>query len=1017
MAKSCLCGATSFFALMISAPALGQEKTDPSTATPAPTEASRTAAAAAADDIVITGSRIRRAGFDTLQPAIVQDRQTIERRGITDIGQLLNEQAAFSIPSSAPVGPGENGPNVGQTQVNFLGLGSSRTLTLVNGKRFVSSNSVSNLTAPGLQVDLNTIPVALVERIETIAVGGAPVYGADAIAGTVNIIMRKRFEGIEASAQTGIAPDYGDAFRFRGSLVAGTNFAEGRGNIMAAFDYTVSDGLLYSDRPATAGRGYAFQSPPAGSPFSQVLYRDVRVAVTNDNGLALLSSRRGVFATNGAGARLDPSNPGSPLAQFDAQGNLVAYNPGTATGNPVFYSGGDGRNVTLSRGLNHDVERLNATLFTSYDLSDNVRARAEGWYYRSTITELVNEGWYQGSAFGGGNSLTNFGQGPVPVLLTNPFVTASTRANLSRQLDRNGDGLPDNNIDTNGDGVADAPGFFVDRAFGSFQDGAPATATQSLYRLVGQLEGDFQLGSSKFNWDAAITYGRAKSTGSTERVVRPRFNQAVNAVRDPTTGNIVCADPSFGCVPLNVMTGSPDRAALAFVTAPDEPVAVNTQLDITVNVSAGLFKLPAGIVNLATGVEYRRETARYTPSVPDRQGLFDTQTLPIRGGFHTREAYAEILVPLLDAEMGIPLVEQLQFEGALRRVDHSVAGGAWTWTAGGRYKPVADLELRGNYTRSIRSPSITELFLPTTTIQILARDPCDARFIAQGNFPARRQAACAAAGLPANFRSLISDATQRGTSSGNPDLRNEEARSWTVGAVLRPSFVPRLQAAIDWISIDIRNGIQTLGGEAILQSCYDSATYPDEPVCSSFTRGPDGQITSIRTGFVNVASLRYAGLLSTLDYTIPLAGDLSLILHADYNYTDRLVQTVGAANPRQLDGELGNSKHRVNASALLTNGLFTFFNQVRWLSSAVFDSTDGPSTRDVRGVPAWWVWNSAVGVNVGKNFSLQLNVDNLLNRKAPFGTPIIFGATGGSFLAYYEGIRGRYASLTARMRF
>lgn len=675
--------------------------------------------------------------------------------------------------------------------------------------------------------------------------------------------------------------------------------------------------------------------------------------------------------------------------------------------------------MAYNRSLANDVKRLNANLFASYDITDDVRLKMEGWFVRSKSTALAREGQYQSALISGTNSLTAFGQGPVPVLLSNPFVTASTFATISRAIDFDRNGVADNNVDTNGDGVSDAPGFFIDRNFASIQGGLRTTASQTLYRLVAGLDGDVSIGGSSFAWDVGMVYGRARSSSSELRVAGARFAQAVNAVRDPVSGAIVCADQSNGCRPLNPMVSASamDPAAIAFVTARYEPVSVNSQFLASANISGPLFRLPAGEVKMGLGLEYRRERASFDPGETSRMGLFYATENPSGGGFNTREAYGELLIPLIGPALDIPLVHRLEFEGAARIVDNSFAGSDVTWTAGGRYQPIPDVEFRGNYTRSIRAPSITELFLPEVQVAILARDPCDRRFINQGNFPSRRAANCAAAGITQPFQSRLSDTTLQGLSSGNPNLKNERARSWSIGTVLRPSFLPRFELAADWIDVRIADGIETLSGEALLEACYDSATFPDEPVCDSFTRASNGQVTTMRTGYVNVGRIQFAGLNVTANYLLNLDRLGSLGFRVDYSYVDDLTFTIGAQNPRQRAGEVGNSKHRVNATMTWAKGPFSVSNQLRWISGTAFDTRDSATTRDVARYPAWWTLNSSIGFDIDKRFSLQLNIENVFDRRAPRASPLLFGTSSGGLLTYYDGIRGRYASLTARVKF
>src|SRR3954447_14247636 len=250
-----------------------------------------TTGAPPAGTIVVTGSRIPRPNFDTIQPATVLSSQAIEQRGFVDAADALNELPQFGIPGSSPVGPGQGGAfGTGQSFVNFLGLGSQRTLVLVNGRRFISSNTASifGAAAPGEQVDIAQINTKLIDRIETIAVGGAPIYGSDAIAGTINIVLKHDYQGFDVDAEDGWS-NQADAHNWRVRALAGHNFLGGRANVTASVEYNKGNGFVYNDR-ARLANGLFYDTCPPGSQFNQCLYNDVRVNATVPGGVPLVGS-------------------------------------------------------------------------------------------------------------------------------------------------------------------------------------------------------------------------------------------------------------------------------------------------------------------------------------------------------------------------------------------------------------------------------------------------------------------------------------------------------------------------------------------------------------------------------------------------------------------------------------------------------------------------------------------------------------------------------------------------------
>ena len=379
--------------------------------------AAASAGAPAAGSIVVTGSRVPKPNFDTVQPSTVLNSQAIEQRGFVNAADALNELPQFGIPGSSPVGAAQGGAfGSGQSFVNFLGLGSQRTLVLINGRRFISSNTASIFgpTSAGEQVDLGQINSKLIDRIETIAIGGAPIYGSDAIAGTINIILKHDYQGVDIDGQYGWAEHgsfagssvgYGNghAPNWRVRALAGTNFSDGRGNVTVSAEYNKGGGLVYNDRKVTATSLFYGKCNP-GSQFQQCLYPNgPRVNATTTGGVPLVGG--GFFGT-AFGLSPTQSNqlnfpaifgsifgvsipPGSTFnAQngsgtnliFDPAGNLIpadyGVNPGGSAPSAftLFASGGNGYAYIYDTSQElTDTLRYNVNLLTHYDLTDNVR--------------------------------------------------------------------------------------------------------------------------------------------------------------------------------------------------------------------------------------------------------------------------------------------------------------------------------------------------------------------------------------------------------------------------------------------------------------------------------------------------------------------------------------------------------------------------------------------------------------------------------------------------------------------
>lgn len=994
--RSVLHGAVSFLALSFTAHAIAQEAREPSPA--------KDAAGSAQDMIVVTGSRIARPEFDSVQPIQVLGRARIGDRGYTNLAQALNEVPAFGPPGNSQTGNQSSfGP--AQSFVDFFSLGSQRTLVLVNGRRFVSSNTASIFgpVDPGSQVDLNNIPSMLVERIETVAVGGAPIYGSDAIAGTVNIILREDFKGLELSGQSGIS-QRGDAPDVRLSAIAGHDFADGRGNIMISGEYNGVKGLIAHDRPVTA-RGNFFGSPPASdnSPFQRVLFPAQRYTAFTSGGTPFsaddfLATRSGIRDANGN------------LLQFGADGRLVPLDLGKTMRQGYISSGGNGYNLPLLTNLLTSSERYMGTAIAHYELSDNIRLFGEAWYSHSKGVNLIEQPVYNTALFddagtADGNLLINIG---------NPFLNAADRATIAANLE---------------------PGqeeFYVGRALTDLISGR-SEGTVETYRFVGGLEGSFSAGEHEWKWEASANYGHSRTEGRITELVQQNFANALDAVLDGN-GNIACrpgytnatiATASSTCAPLNIFgSGQASQAARDYILTVARPVSVNSQLVLNANIQGSVFDVWGGPAEFSLGYEYRRERTSFDPGAfyygEDNGDGTRSQygrsipIDPVRGGFHTNEVFGELRVPFVSPGNGISWLRTVEFDGAARYVKNSLSGGDLTWTAGGRVGFVEDLTFRGNFTRSIRSPAVTEIFNPISRAFSSGVDPCDTRTVDSGPNPAVRRANCIAAGINvADFTSNYSDFTVPVTISGNPDLDNEKANSWTVGAILQPRFLPGFSAAIDWVNISLKNAIVSLDGDDILNACYDSGNYPNT-FCGAVTRDSDGQITMIEQGYYNAASLKFAGLTATASYRVPLGTDSSIGLGVNYLYVDRLEQQVGAGDINHTRGEIGNPKHSGTINANYDGKVISALFQAQYFGKSRFNVDEADNARNIRGVDDWWLFNATLGVKVNERFGLKFIVDNVFDRQAPY--PVPAGHAQGT-PTYFSGIMGRYFRLSATARF
>ncbi len=881
----------------------------------------------------VTGTRIFRAGFDTLEPATVVTRERIEQRGITNIADALNELPGFGT-GITPEG-GQAGFGVGVNFVNRFGLGTNRTLTLINGRRVVTSNPGTIFgpappggpAAPGGQVDLNAIPSQLIERIENIAIGGAPTYGSDAIAGVVNVITRRDFEGTEVSMTYGIT-DRGDNERSSISAIFGENFGNGLGNITIAATRDTSDGVLGTERarianafffapnPCTTGASSITTTQPGRTPgndgrvnpntpfqtctpsavadgiANNVLIRDRRLFSLTFGGLALPAT--GAF--NLPDGRLRGfGTAGTTYLQFAPNGDLVSFNPGINFGTSSA-SGGDGLNLQESIQLISDLERETFNLMSSFNLSDTTRLFFEGFQYSANSLELVDQYNWNANLFPGQSGVITF-RNDYPLLSQQNRDVLAANGITSFRLSRAHRDLVENN----------------------------ASSEVLTRRAVFGADGLLPFGDRDFRWEMSYTWGRNSGDFFSRQIDQQRFSNALNVA--VVGGNVVCsttptpgliisgglapiADPN--CVPLNLFgEGRPSAAARNYVTVDLVARAAQEQEVFNANLGGELFDMWGGSFSFNGGFERRIERLDFQPDAFQRAGRGrSVAILPLTGSFATKEAFVEFFAPLVDSEAGIFGLHRLDLTGKFRRVDNTVNGVFDTYTYGLQWRPIEDIELRGNFTRSLRAPSLVELFTPVVSAFSTVPDPCHAPNQAGGTRPATRQANCAALfqqlGISgATFLSNAVTATVPITSQGDASLMNESSDAVNFGVLIQPRWVEGLRLAVDYYNIEISNVIANLGTADIATGCFDNFDFNaadarnGNTFCRRIVRDAAGQITFVQTGFVNGGYLNFRGYSGELSYAQNLAD-------WGFNYGGTLNFSVTAFRRLALDSSTNN---------------------------------------------------------------------------------------------------------------
>jgi iron complex outermembrane recepter protein len=632
-----------------------QEKADPA----AP---SSTGAAEELQEIVlVTASRIQRAGFNAPTPTTVLGAEDMQKTGASNIGQLMTEIPSFQptiTPSSTTLSSQEAGGNF----MDLRGLEPNRTLVLVDGRRHVPT------TSSGI-VDTNVIPSNIIERVEVVTGGASAAWGSDAVAGVVNLILRKDLQGFEGEAHAG-QTTHGDNEEWGAALAWGSSFADDRGHLTIAGEAVDNKGVLHQGDRAWGRKDYqVIENPNFGAPGeSQFLVaNNVHLAIAPEGGLILNGPN--------AGLQFGPGGVATPF-QF---GELF---------NTFTQVGGDGINPGRYSALSVPLERQNLFARASWNFSDDIEGYIEGGYAHS---RGVNS-----------SLIAPFILGDIEINQNNVYLPTALRDAMI---------------------AAGEPTFALGRYSSDFGFIEADRANKTTRAVVG-LDGKFGQG---WSWNAYYQNGRTKYEAFLNGNLRPDLLAlAADAVADPLTGNPVCAstlvDPANGCVPINLFgQGSPSAAAIDYVTDRQELRSTIKQQVAAVSIQGEPFETWAGAVAIATGIEYRKESldAR-SDAVSAADGFLIGNPKPLQGEYNVREGFFETVVPLLS---DLPFAKSLDFNGAVRLTDYSTSGNVTTWKAGGSWDVNNQFRVRATRSRDIRAPNLSELFTASQLTFTSVTDP------------------------------------------------------------------------------------------------------------------------------------------------------------------------------------------------------------------------------------------------------------------------------------------------------
>ncbi|WP_417620839.1 TonB-dependent receptor plug domain-containing protein [Parasphingorhabdus sp.] len=873
------------------------------------------------NEIVVTGTRI--SSFDAPTPVTTVSETELQEKAVRSVSELMSDIPALRNNQNT----GQSSQPVGASNLDLRALGPERTLLLLDGRRVAA-------TDPTGAFDTNVIPAVLIKRVEIVTGGASAAYGSDAVAGVVNITLDDRLTGIRGDFQKGIST-YGDVAVTALSVAGGQGFMDDRLHVVAAVDYYDNKGQLNQSSRPWGRDNYALVSNPNGDP-ARIVSANARFSQLTVGGVTALNS---VPALQGL--------------QFGPGGTVLPFNYGTLVGT-TYMVGGDGGTLAPQANIFPVIERITGFGRATFDLTEDVSLYADALVSKIDI-------------FSDGTTATN--RGNLTIRRDNAFLPQP----IADIMDGNG-----------------LTSFRMGRI--AAEEGAFFNRVDSKVRRYGfGASGSF---GSDFEWDVGVQLFRNSydRTDGNNRILN-RFNLGVDSVL--VNGQATCrataldpnsTDPDIAnCVPINVFgPNSISQAALDYYLGEAKLYSDQHQDLYAANLSGSLFDTWAGPVSFAIGAEHRKDSIDATSdALSQNSGFITVNPKPLSGSVNVKEAYGEIVVPLLDNQ---PLGYLLDLNGAVRVTDYSTSGTVVTWKAGLNYAPFQDLRFRGTYSRDIRAPSVNELFSgQNQTIRNLI-DPRD------------------------NSNPTVTELV-----GGNPDLAPEKSTAWTAGFVYTPDWVSRLRLSFDYYAFDIDQAIVSLSGQEIVDGCYKLG---QTNLCNAITQDGTGLITRVSANLINAGRLTSEGFDIAAEYSTPV-GSGTLSVRGLANYIDNLTTTVNGVDS-DFAGQVGRSggvpKWRASVSTRFTNDTFTLGVLARYVDSGTYQNSyvEGIDIDD-NSIPSRTYFDVDASIRVAGNFEFYGKINNLFNVDPPLAPlPITSPSYNGS--PFHDTI-GRYFKAGIRFRF
>ncbi len=767
------------------------------------------------EEVIVTGSKIRSAAIDRSSPVNILGREELERTGITSVADILNQlpnsgsslNTRFNSSGNFGFPPDGGGIGAGAAQVDLRNLGSKRTLVLVDGVRWVNGSSASGVSAA---TDLNTIPLGVIDRIEVLEDGASAIYGSDAIAGVVNIITKKEFEGVEFTAYGG---EYDDDDGETTELSLSWGVSSDTTNVFFGLTYNDQEEVLARDRDISSfplpGVNECTPSCSSGTPQGRFFLTDPNTGNQLD-----LTTNDGV----GGVPVYDPTNPGGPNDDFHP------------------FTTADRFNFSQFNLVMAPVERWNFFTQITSELTPNIRSNIKAMYNnRESTNQAAPEPLFIGPEAGNGNIMDT-----ISVDVTNPYNPFGFTVD------------------------AETNGFFMGRRP---LEAGPRIFEQDVdtWYVSGSLEGDFEWAGRNFYWDVTAAYSKNEASQQKQGAFNSaRLKRALGPLDE-------CTD---GCVPFNFFGGqgadgqgtiTPEMLDYVGFIQKDESEQELT--NYLVNFSGTVIELPAGPLGFAVGYEYRDQEGSFTPDPVVVAGeSAGVPSSPTSGSFDVDEFFIELNVPLLKEQ---PFAHELELSYAWRNSDYDTIGDDDTNKFGIRWKPIEDLMFRATWSEGFRAPGIGELFGSAARFDQTIDDPCSGLTAASDP---QLVSNCGALGVPTDgsytqFNSQISV-----TTGGNENLEAETSDNTIFGVVYAPSWVDRvgwidaIEFEVNYFDIELDDAIQALDAQVQLDSCVATL---DPSLCGGISRTPGGVINGFDNQLTNIGGIETEGFDFTVSYASP----------------------------------------------------------------------------------------------------------------------------------------------------